>query len=292
MLAPWAARAQTIDYELYELRSNSAPILLSSGTRTYTAKDIVIQEHRLRGRFLDKGLQIYGGFSAGVSDFRDTTYGFGMWLKDRDSFWAPISGGGFSWDWFYPERGNDFRKLQGTGLVRVSYSSESAYKEIGSIEVLQDITLRVDTRPWFFFVFGKTTWGETHRMVVKKGSAFSFNGAGTMKPRSDLSPFILIALLVWVIGDIGFFRFSKNIELKKRLRTASAIGTGSMFILFFLVLSDQPRILLFVTPLVALSTYRGLRHTAICNACGRKIFVSGWFSKRTHCRFCSAKISN
>ena len=112
------------------------------------------------------------GFSAGLSDFPGgNVTGFGLWLKDRDSYWGRVSSGGFSWDWFDLEAGNVYRKLQGPGRVRITRTSPaSPAQQIASVEILEDITLRAKVRPWFLFFLDS----DTHNLVVKKGSVLRF----------------------------------------------------------------------------------------------------------------------
>jgi hypothetical protein len=146
---------------------------LAQGVRQYSLQDVLVEGHGAGAdRFWSKEIPVANGFSAGASIFpeRDVT-GFGLWLKDRESIWGKVSSGGFSWDWFNRETGNVYRKLQGSGRVRVTLSPSGKGHEVASVEVLEDITLRAKVRPWFLFFFSDK---DTHNMVVKKGSVLRF----------------------------------------------------------------------------------------------------------------------
>ncbi len=164
------ARAESITYELYELGDDGSRILLSKGVREYTIRDVVISESWLGARIRSAEIPVANGFSAGAAIFRETDLsGFGLSLKDRGTFLGELANGGFSWDWFNRESGLDYRKLQGPGRVRVTLVPSSQFQEIASVEVLEDITLRVNNRPWFFF-----RKLDTHHLVIAKGSVLRF----------------------------------------------------------------------------------------------------------------------
>ncbi len=91
--------------------------------------------------------------------------------------------GGFSWEWFSQsgncncdkvnshDKTNDpdvYQKLQGSGAIKIEFIEGKNWKEIISFEFLEDITMRGNLG--FFGSLG----GETHHIVIKKGSVFSF----------------------------------------------------------------------------------------------------------------------
>ena len=166
-----AARAESITYELYELSDGGTRTLLAKGIREYTFRDVAVSEIWPGARlFWSKEIPITKGFSAGASIYRESDLtGFGLWLKDRGTFLGRAGDGGFSWDWFNRESGLVYRKLQGPGRVRVTLVPSTQFQEIASIEVLEDITLRVKSRPWFFF-----NNSDTHNLVIAKGSVLRF----------------------------------------------------------------------------------------------------------------------
>jgi hypothetical protein len=172
LLLQWsAAFAESLTFELFEVSNGKRGTLLASGVRNYSVQDVRVEEHGAsQGSWKSKAIPVARGFNAGVSIFleRDLT-GFGLWLKGGDSWMSQVSGGGFSWDWFERESGNVYRKLQGGGRVRVTLASPPNQLEIGTVEVLEDIELRVNVRPWFFF-----TSTDTHHLLLKKGSILRY----------------------------------------------------------------------------------------------------------------------
>jgi hypothetical protein len=172
-LAAAIASAESIGYELYEI-SGGARSLVAQGVREYNVGDVVVRKHGAFGvSFTEKEIPVANGFSAGISIFPEKdVVGFGLWLKNRDSLMGRLSNGGFSWDWFNRDDGDQYQKLQGAGRVRVTFSKTSATPEVASVEVLEDMTLRARIRPWFLSFFSNE---ETHRLVVKKGSVLRFS---------------------------------------------------------------------------------------------------------------------
>jgi hypothetical protein len=171
--ASLATHAESLTYELYELSGGGKRTLLVQGVRQYSIRDVLVEERgSATDRFWSKEIPVANGFSAGVSIFPEPDLtGFGLWLKDRQSFWGKVSLGGFSWDWFDREAGNVYRKLQGSGRVRVTLGPSPRTQEIVSVEVLEDITLRAKVKPWFLSFFSDA---DTHNLVVKKGSVLRF----------------------------------------------------------------------------------------------------------------------
>ncbi len=172
LLVAVAARAESLAYELYELAGGGQRTLLAQGTREYSVRELLVHEIGTgddRWRVME--LPIANGFAAGGSIYREKNLtGFGLWLRDRGSLLGAAAQGGFSWDWFDRESGNVYRKLQGGGRVRVTLVPSDRFQEIAAIEVLEDITLRVNNRPWFLF-----TSSDTHHLVIKKGSVLRFS---------------------------------------------------------------------------------------------------------------------
>jgi hypothetical protein len=171
LLAPAVALAERIVYELYDVSNPTSHLLLAKGVKDYETKDLIVDE-RLIGRAPNwsKEVPIAEGFNAGAVIYREKELtGFALQLKRRGGFMGMLSQGGFSWDWFDRESDLIFRKRQGAGRVRVSLVPSSDFQQIASVDVLEDITLRVNGQPWWFF--GDD---DTHHLVVKKGSVFKF----------------------------------------------------------------------------------------------------------------------
>lgn len=165
------ASAETLYFELYEVSNGQRGALLASGERKYTAQDVLVEERRSsEGRWKSKAIPVAHGFNAGAAIYpeRDLT-GLGLWLRGGDSWLARLSSGGFSWDWFERESGDVYRKLQGGGRVKVIPAPAPNQLEIGAVEVLEDIVLRVELRPWFF-----STGSDSHHLLLKKGSVLRY----------------------------------------------------------------------------------------------------------------------
>jgi len=171
VLVPFGALAETITFELYELSKTGTRSLVAKGEKDYSLKDVIVDEHWFgREKHWSKEILVSNGFSAGGSIYREKDLiGFGLWLKKSTGFVALVSGGGFSWDWFNREDGTVYRKLQGPGRVKVTLVPSSEFQEIASIEFLEDVTLRLNADPWFFF-----TDRDTHNLVIAKGSILRF----------------------------------------------------------------------------------------------------------------------
>jgi hypothetical protein len=171
LLASTAAGAESIVYELYDVTTRAKPILLAKGSRAYTLKDVLVDEHIFgRARNWSKEIPIVEGFNAGAVIYREKDLrGFALQLKRRGGFMGILSQGGFSWDWFDWESDLVFRKLQGGGLIRVTLVPSTEFQEIAAVEVLEDITLRVIGRPWWLF-----TEDDTHHLVIRRGSVLKF----------------------------------------------------------------------------------------------------------------------
>jgi hypothetical protein len=170
-LSPTVASAERIEYELYDVSNAGSRVLLAKGVRDYTLKDVIVSENLLgRERNWSKEIPIVEGFNAGAVVYREKEVtGFALRLQRRAGLMGLLSQGGFSWDWFDRESGLTFRKRQGSGRIKITLVASNEFQEIAAVEVLEDVTLRVRGRPWWFF-----TDGDTHHLVVRKGSVFRF----------------------------------------------------------------------------------------------------------------------
>jgi hypothetical protein len=168
LLAVWtlqAAAAETVVYELYRV-SKGGRELIEKGVKKYQTGDIEVSASWVGPRFWQKELALNDRFAIGGSVHRHKELvGFGLWLKQRPRWFEVWSDGGFSWDWFNRENAVIYRKLQGPGRVKATIVTGSGYEELTAVEFLDDITLRLKARPWFFF--GDE---DTHHVVVRKGS--------------------------------------------------------------------------------------------------------------------------
>ena len=98
---------------------------------------------------------------------------------------------------------------------------------------------------------------------------------------------------VWIavgLGQFFFFRFNKDIPLKKRLFPRFAVGAGILFGLFILIMVPWPAALI-PMPIIAAITWINIRMNRVCDACGKILINPQWWSKMTFCPYCGAKLS-
>lgn len=162
VVLPVIAHAERISYEIY-----SVPLFF--GEREVITKGIL--DYTLDDLQTDKGLvgnnenwtvtlPLGHGFSIGTTVYSEPVLeGFGLWMRKN--------GGGFSWEWFYRENGNVYKKLQGPGRVKVRLTRKNDNVQLVAIEFLETLTLRLDTMNYIPLWFK-----DTHNMVIKKGSTF------------------------------------------------------------------------------------------------------------------------
>ena len=165
LLISWQASADPLSYSIYSIKG-AKPELMAENTVDYTATDIEVQEwgpHQGHKTW-KKSLKLKDGFSIGALVVRlEKPQGFGLWVAQDD---YPS---GFSWEWFEPDDGDVYKKLQGGGYVRVKLAKFEDGLEIQSVEFLTDVKLRfvedVKMEP------GK----KTHEVVVNQGSILRFS---------------------------------------------------------------------------------------------------------------------
>jgi hypothetical protein len=168
VFAGHAAHGEIIKYEIYRLEPGGERTLLASGKREYTQEDVAVVAREGRGQtFWQKSVVVWDDFSVGSSiHLEHPLTGFGLWIERETD--------GFSWDWFDIESGDIFKKLQGTGRVRVETRSNNGAKEIVAVDFLTDVTLRGKFSSWSILPFVPFPDEDTHHLVVKKGSVLRF----------------------------------------------------------------------------------------------------------------------
>lgn len=166
LLLPIVALGESITYEIYELRDDEERTTIAKGIRTYTTDNVLIEKVGLFQIHTNKQIHVSDGFYIGASIFhRDDLSGFGLWIKRYGRWYEFWNTGGFSWEWFNRETENIYRKLQGSGSLKVEFVENNGHKELTSIEFIGDVTMRLNAKPWFFFSIR-----DTHHMVIKNGS--------------------------------------------------------------------------------------------------------------------------
>lgn len=140
----------------FEIRDLTAPMgvkLIASGVKNQTPKDV--REIRVPGvPQTTHFIPLAEGFALKINTPDKNPFdGFGF------SGWC--TAGLFSWEWFDREQGTTFRKLQEGGSLRVETMVEGGSMKITSIEVLSDVSLRLE-------VSGSDKI--SYRILIKKGS--------------------------------------------------------------------------------------------------------------------------
>src|SRR5207253_1816568 len=147
-------------YSIYSLPLfGGEPELIAAGTRSYLPQDVEVSKGPAPDAInWQKTLSISSGFDIGASVYREPrTDGFGLWIRK--------DGGGFSWEWFVRENDGVFRKLQGSGRVKVRFARLGNLEELAEVQFLDDVTMRLDSL-WMIPFWSK----KTHHLVVRKGS--------------------------------------------------------------------------------------------------------------------------
>jgi len=166
LLPAFPAASESLEFSIYRLVGEDQE-LIASGKRDYSASDVNVREWGSNEGHPSwkKTLDLKDGFNLGIVVIRgnDLTSGFGIWIANDHH---PE---GFSWEWFEPEYGDVFKKLQGEGYVRATLGQCPDGVEIQSVEFLTDITLRFKDD-----VSMDPPEHKTHKVVVSQGSVFSF----------------------------------------------------------------------------------------------------------------------
>ena len=125
----------SLEYEIYALQGSSDRKLLAKGTAKCDPTKVQTVERSVFGmRFWEKSVPLWQDFSVGASIYRERQLdGFGLWIRSE--------GGGFSWNWFTLESGLTYRKLKGTGRVKVTLAPDKDYEELIAVEFLDDVKL-------------------------------------------------------------------------------------------------------------------------------------------------------
>jgi len=158
------ATSKSLDYAIYRLTGDERT-LIANGARNYTVSDIDVRKWGCSNghQAWKRSIQLEAGFSIDILVTRkEHDTGFGLSVENINH------PDGFSWEWFEPDNGDIFRKLQGEGYVRVIQTEHKDGVEIHSVEFLSEVTLR------FMEDVKEETGKRTHLVVVSQGSVFNF----------------------------------------------------------------------------------------------------------------------
>ena len=148
-------RPELISYEAFEIDKTGARKRLGTGAREYRPGIDVLAEET-QHQATSKTLSIGHGLSLSTDVYRKPELsGFGLVLVKDDSFC-------FSWEWFSRESDDIFRKLIGSGKVRVSVVDSKGAKELVAVEFLDQVNLQCEDQS------NRTT----HEARIRKGSVF------------------------------------------------------------------------------------------------------------------------
>ncbi|HEU4923828.1 MAG TPA: hypothetical protein VFT23_12240 [Burkholderiales bacterium] len=158
VLASFAAIAETITYEIYEV-SNIGSRLIAKGQRHYTVSDVKVHPYERGGRKIaEKFIELEQGYRVGARIFfQEELTGFGLLARHSDQ--------DFSWEWYKKEDGNRFRKLEGGTAVEVNVSGRPLMEELAEVTFLDDTALGLTV--------GRAR-DDTHKIIVKAGSVLRF----------------------------------------------------------------------------------------------------------------------
>lgn len=164
LLAAPQVNADSISYSIYSL-AGAKRTLLVTGSLEYGPYDLEVRpigKRRVPTRW-ESAVTLEEGYHVGIlAKPGKETQGLGLWVRNDGNIT------GFSWEWFRPEKGDVFAKLQGTGRLRVHYTEEAGAVRMSSVEFLDDIELR------FQQDICRSQPGEhTHVVAVAKGSVLS-----------------------------------------------------------------------------------------------------------------------
>jgi predicted CDP-diglyceride synthetase/phosphatidate cytidylyltransferase len=101
----------------------------------------------------------------------------------------------------------------------------------------------------------------------------------------------IVFVASWVIIGLTsfiYFRYHKNLELKKRVHTWSGIAYGISFVILVAVTTTLTLGLVSIGP-IALITYLAIRDTIFCSVCGRAIYTHSPFIVWWHGWRCGAQ---
>lgn len=160
LLTTLPANSEPLSFALYRL-AGTERVLMAQDTLDYASRDVIVEKWGIHEghQTWQKSLLLAEGFRIGVLITpAEQQGGFGLWIRND------LCPAGFSWEWFGREDGDIFKKLQGSGHVRVTEVKRADAVEIASVEFLSDVTLR-------FQEDIKSGLGNvTHEVVVSRGS--------------------------------------------------------------------------------------------------------------------------
>ena len=165
LLTSMQATSESLDFAIYSLTGDERT-LIADGARNYTVSDVDVKKWGCFNghQSWKRALELEEGFSVSVLVTRkDPATGFGLSIQNINH---PE---GFSWEWFEPDNGDIYKKLQGEGYVRVTQAEHEDGVEIQSVEFLSEVTLR------FMEDVKEETGKKTHLIVVSQGSVFRFD---------------------------------------------------------------------------------------------------------------------
>ena len=100
-----------------------------------------------------------------------------------------------------------------------------------------------------------------------------------------IASWVIVLLISWI-----YFRFNKDIGLKRRCHKRGVIIYGTMFF-FLTALGMGPSFfLLIIGAAIVLIMYLNIRNTIFCDACGKTTYINTWFSRIEYCARCGAKL--
>lgn len=109
---------------------------------------------------------------------------------------------------------------------------------------------------------------------------------------NNVEQFLPIVAGIFVVLGLGnaFFFASKNAHLKRKAWPPFLIATAVVFFGGAWAAGAPAEALLFLVPLLSVSTFLGLRSTRFCDACGKTTMSQTPFSPPTICNKCGSTL--
>lgn len=160
--------ADEMRYELYK-REDGKRELVASGVRSYSATDFHLSREERGGRFYGtrKVLELHGGFGVGVLETYDSAKGFGLNVEHLPLGSNPND---FSWEWYDPASGSEYRKRQGGTRVDVFFLGQPATSEIQTVRFVENAEFEYTVD----ICCKDSDGGPTHVLRILSGSVLEF----------------------------------------------------------------------------------------------------------------------
>jgi hypothetical protein len=112
-----------------------------------------------------------------------------------------------------------------------------------------------------------------------------------MNEHPQIAFWLFVAWPLIFLGGPWFLRYVAGHQRRKRLFSMMQIGGWSLFVLFCLVATGDPWVLIKVVPIAAFIVWVTFRMSTICETCGDVVNNSSWYYKMVYCSKCGTKLN-